>query len=81
MKRKTDRGGESGIRDEKESERGRMTRGGMGGEAEKKERTGPAAVCLAGIIFQQSLILSIKAVGLLFFFFPPATCPPLFLSE
>lgn len=33
-----------------------------------KERTGPAAVCLPGIIFHQSLILSIKAVRLSFFF-------------
>lgn len=45
-------------------------------EREKKERAGPAAVCLAGIIFHQSLILSIKAVGL-FFFFLPQPAPPL----
>lgn len=56
-----------------------MKRGGEV-DREKKERTGPAAGCLAGIIFHQSLILSIKAVGLLFFL-SSCNLPPLFLSE
>lgn len=43
-------------------------------EGEKKT-TGLTAVCLAGIISHQSLILSIKAVGLLFFPFLPQPTP------
>lgn len=53
-----------------------MRRGGEV-DREKKERTGPAAGCLAGIIFHQSLILSIKAVGLLFFLSSCNLPPPL----
>lgn len=62
--------------DDKKTEREDMAWKGLEREREKKERTGPAAVCLAGIIFHQSLILSIKAVGLFFFFFFYHSLPP-----